>query len=165
MNRPPMPAGIGRSALLGRRDVEDAVPYGFKIVVGTRRERPPCRSFRCRRHRKKSQSTACAKSRTKPKFPRHCEERSDVAIRSLSVPRWETGGALHRRGCGLPRACGPRNDVALRVLLSTVLLPILRIGRAILESPLREREIIADSPGCGVHLKVCRGTVYARSLH
>ena len=43
--------------------------------------------------------------------------------------------------------------------LSTGLLPILRIGRAIRESPLREREIIADSPGCGGYDRVFCGTV------
>ena len=44
----------------------------------------------------------------------HCEERSDVAIRSFSVPQRGTGGEKHRRDAdchvGL---CPPRNDVVV----------------------------------------------------
>ena len=36
----------------------------------------------------------------------HCEGQRPVAIRSLSGPRWGTGGASHRRGYGLPRPAG-----------------------------------------------------------
>ena len=39
---------------------------------------------------------------TGPKTPRHCEERSDVAIRSLPAPAGP-GSASHYRGYGLPR--------------------------------------------------------------
>ena len=53
----------------------------------------------------------------------------------------------------------PRNDVHFGGFLSTGLLPILRIGRTIPESPLREKENIADSPGGGGYDRVYCGTV------
>ena len=74
----------------------------------------------------------------------HCEERSDVAIRSLSVPQRGTGGEKHRRDAdchvGL---CPPRNDV---VVLACLLIGAggRRTWRAILESPLRK--ITKNSP-------------------
>ena len=116
-----MPDGIGNPAASRRRDVEGAVPYGYQKcsinsvgnavpgVPGDRKGRPYAISQGHPRRggalTRPPMPRASEKRRTSRKLPRHCEERSDVAIRISPAPAGP-GGALRRRGYGLPRPCG-----------------------------------------------------------